>query len=87
MCTLLYFIRNIESAPDKKKERNNEGGSAWVAQSIKHQTILDVGLGHDLMAREFELHVELCANSVEPAWDSLSAPPQHMLTCARSISL
>ena len=34
--------------------------------------ILDFGSGHDLMACEFEPHVGLCADSAEPASDSLS---------------
>ena len=29
-------------------------------------------LGHDLMVHEFEPCVRLCADSVEPAWDSVS---------------
>ena len=35
--------------------------------------------GHDLTVWEIKPHIGLCANSVEPAWDSLSltlsAPP------------
>ena len=42
-----------------------------MAQSVKQPT-LDFGSGCDLMVREIEPHVGLCANSVEPAWDSLS---------------
>ena len=42
-----------------------------MAQSVKRPT-LDLGSGHDLTVREFELHVGLCAGSAEPAWDSLS---------------
>ena len=40
------------------------------------------------MVRGFEPHIRLCADSVEPAWDSLSpslAAPQPVL--ARSLSL
>ena len=44
-----------------------------MAQSVKCPT-LDLGSGHDLMVREFELCVGLCADSVEPAGDSLSLP-------------
>ena len=39
---------------------------AWVAQT------LDFGSGPDLTVREFQPRVWLCADSVEPAWDSLS---------------
>ena len=42
-----------------------------MAQSVKRQT-LDFGSGHDLTVREFEPCMGLCADSVEPAWDSLS---------------
>ena len=42
-----------------------------VAQSVKRLT-LDLGSGHDLTVREFEPRVGLCADSAEPAWDSLS---------------
>ena len=44
---------------------------AWVALSAKHLT-LDFGSGHDLMVCEFEPHIGLCADSEEPARDSLS---------------
>ena len=49
-----------------------------MAQSVKHPT-LGFCLGHDLTVREFELCIGLCADNMEPAWDSLSpslsAPP------------
>ena len=44
----------------------------WGAQSVKHLT-LDFSSGHDVTVHEFEPHV-LCADGVEPAWDSLSLP-------------
>ena len=51
---------------------------AWVAQLVKHQT-LSFGSRHDLTVNETELHVKLCTDSTESAWDSLSpslsAPP------------
>ena len=39
--------------------------------------ILGFSSGHDLMVHDIEPHVGLCADSVDPAWDSvpLSAPP------------
>ena len=46
---------------------------SWVAQFIKHLT-LDFGSGHDLLGCETQPHIRLCADSVEPAWDSLSLP-------------
>ena len=51
-----------------------------MAQSVKHPT-LDAGSGRDLVGssqvvilyvREFEPCIRLCADSAEPAWDSLS---------------
>ena len=44
-----------------------------MAQLVKHPT-LDFGSGHDLMVGELEPHIRLCADSEEPAWDSLSPP-------------
>ena len=53
----------------------------WVAQSVKHLT-LDFSSGHDL-----ELRIGLCADSMEPAWDSLSPLPLcTSLPCALSLS-
>ena len=56
-----------------------------MAQSVKRLT-LDFGSGHDLTVRGPCLR--LCANSVEPAWDSLSvsfsAPPHaHALSLSK----
>ena len=60
-----------------------------MAQSVERPT-LDFGAGHDLMAREFEPRAGLCADSKEPAWDSLSpclsAPPPLVLTLSLSLS-
>ena len=42
-----------------------------MAQSVKHLT-LDFGSGHDLTVPEIEPCIRLCADSSEPAWDSLS---------------
>ena len=58
---------------------------------IKSQCLtLDFGSGHDLTVREFEPHFRLCADSVEPAWDSrspsLSAPPMLVLSLSLKIS-
>ena len=42
------------------------GAPGWLlAQSVKH-SILDFASGHDLMVRRFELHIQFCAESVEP---------------------
>ena len=45
-------------------------GGAWVAQLVKRLTLC-FGSGHDLVVPETEPHIGLCANGVEPAWDSL----------------
>ena len=42
-----------------------------MAQLVKRLT-LDFSLGHDLTVCGFEPHIWLCADSAEPAWDSLS---------------
>ena len=49
-------------------------GGAWLAQLVKHLT-LDLSSGHHLTVRGMETRVGLCADSVEPAWDSLSLYP------------
>ena len=60
---------------------------AWVAQSVERPT-LGLGSGHHLMVRGFKPHIGLRADSVEPAWDSLSpslsVPPR--LTLSVSLS-
>ena len=56
-----------------------------MAQLVKHLTS-----GHDLMVHEFEPQVKLCADSVEPALDSvspsLSAPSPLALSLSLSLS-
>ena len=62
---------------------------ARAAQSVKHLT-LAVGSGHGLTVQRFEPRVGLCADSPEPASDSvspsLSAPPPHSLSLSLSLS-
>ena len=54
---------------------------------VEHLT-LDLGSGHDLMVCEFEPRVGLCADGVEPGWDSVSpSPTPPSLTLARMLSL
>ena len=65
--------------------------SSWVAQSIK-RPITGYGSGHDLIVHGFEPHIGLCADGVNPAWDSfslpfLSAPIQLVCPLALSLSL
>ena len=53
---------------------------------------LDFSSGHDLTVHEFEPCVRLCADSVEPAWDSLSlslslsAPPLLILSLSLKLN-
>ena len=42
-----------------------------MAQSVKHPTLAQ---GHNLMVCELEPHIGLCADSEEPALDSLTVP-------------
>ena len=39
--------------------------------------------GHDLAVREIKPRVGLCAGSVKPAWDSLSASLSHILSLSQ----
>ena len=59
-----------------------------MAQSVKPPT-LDFHSGHDVTVHVSEPRVRLCADSVEPAWDSLSrslsAPPLLVLTVSHKI--
>ena len=61
-----------------------------MAQLVKRLTP-GFGSGHDLTVHELELGVGLCADSVEPDWDSLSptlsAPPLLMLSFSFSLPL
>ena len=46
---------------------------AWLAQLVKHLSF-GFSMGHDVTVCEFELCIGLCADRMEPAWDSLSLP-------------
>ena len=54
-----------------------------MAQLVKWLT-LGLGSGHDLMVGDFEPCMGFCANSVQPAWDSvfLSLHPSSALSIA-----
>ena len=81
-----------EASVGPKTVKKCKGRGAWVAQSVKHPT-LNCGSGPDLTVRGIEPHVGLCADSAEPAWNSLflslslSAPPPLMLSISASHSL
>ena len=59
------------------------GHLRWGALLVEHLT-LDLGLGHDLTVRGIEPRIWLCADSVEPAWGSIS--PSGPLSCSCSPS-
>ena len=59
-------------------------GGTWVAQSVKCST-LGFGSGCALKGQELKPHIGLCADSADPAWDSLS--PSLSLFPVHSISL
>ena len=60
----------------------------WVAQSVEHLT-LDLSSGHGLTPHEIQLLIRLCAESAEPAWDSLflSLSASALLACSLSLPL
>ena len=57
-----------------------------MAQSVKRPT-LGFGPGHGPTVHEFEPQVGLCADSVEPAWDSLSPSLSLPRPCSSPLSL
>ena len=63
MC-IKYFLRKTDL-------ENTFPRGTWVTQSGKHLT-LDFSSGHDLTVCQIEPGVRLCADSMDPAWDSLS---------------
>ena len=56
-----------------------------MAQLVKHLA-LDFSSGHDLTVCKIEPHVWLCADSEEPAWDSLSLSTPPLLVLSLSLS-
>ena len=59
---------------------------AWVVQSVQRQT-LDFSSGHDLTVCELEPCIGLCADSMEPAWGSVSLSLPSTYTRAHACSL
>ena len=62
---------------DLYKIHKNRG--TWLARSVKCPT-LGFSSSHDLTVREFEPHIGLRADSVEPAGGSLSLPVSRSLS-------
>ena len=85
-CFKKYFIWTNDDIIFKIKV----GRGCRGAQSVKHPT-LDFSSGYGLTVCESGLHVRLCTDSMEPAWDSpfpsLSAPPPFTLALSLSLSL
>ena len=56
-----------------------------MVHSVKH-LIPDFGSDHDLTIHEFKPSIGLCADSAEPAWDSvtLSLPLSHLLSLSQN---
>ena len=70
MMSLLIIFQSVAS----EYKRVICGAPGWLSRLSD-----DLGAGHDLTVWEFEPRIGLCADSAEPAWDSLSpslsAPP------------
>ena len=73
---ILGFCRH---RPWAETTRSSENQGTWLAESVKRPTL-------DLMVCEFEPHAGLCADGVEPAWDSVS-PLCPSPACAVSLAL
>ena len=80
----LSKLTELSDYPSGKAQKHEAPpGGAGVAQSAKRPAP-DSRSGHDLAVREFEPCIRLCANSREPAWDSL---PSVCSSPARPLSL
>ena len=64
LLTHSHVATEVSRHPVRKRE-NSLWQSPWVLGGSVHEAS-DFGSGHDLMVREFEPRVGLCANSSEP---------------------
>ena len=71
--TTNHHLTPVRMSLIKRQEKTR---GAWVFSRVKLPT-LGFHSGHDLMI------FKICADSTEPAWDSLSAPPP---LCSLSLS-
>ena len=73
---LVYVVPSIQTVfLPLSPLRITHSWGAGVAQLVEHLT-LGFGSDPDLMVCEFKPHIKLCADSMEPTWDSpLSLPP------------
>ena len=77
--------KNLKSQKPYHRVKTASCRSAWVAQSVKRLT-LDFGSGHDFAVCGIEPHVRLCADSMEPAWNSLCAALPDSLSLSLKIN-
>ena len=92
MWSYSFSGNTLAKSKQKNKVITNENTSyerkrcgTWVAQLVEHP-IPDFGSGCDLLVDEFKAQVGLCADSMEPAWDSLSSPLSLLLPRLHSLS-
>ena len=64
---------------------NNNQGARGLSRLSNHT--LGCGSGHDLTVLEFELHIRLCADTVEAAWNPLSPSLSLPLPCSCCVCL
>ena len=57
--------------PYRLLKRGSAGAPEWLGR-LGIYLPLGLGSGHDLMVGDFEPCMGFCANSVQPAWDSVS---------------
>ena len=67
-----------------KQQQQQNGIPGWLSRlSVQ---LLVYGSDRDLVVREIESHVRLCADSLAPAWHSLSLSAPPLPTCSLSLS-
>ena len=68
------------------EDNNGKKGGGHLGGSVVKRMTLGFSSGHDLTAHGFEPHIGLRADSVEPAWDSLSPSLSPSLAILISLS-
>ena len=66
-------LRNLWSKVTSDVHVAKSMKGTWGVQSVKHPPF-GFRSGHDLAVCGLEPHVGLCADGVEPAWDSFTLP-------------
>lgn len=64
----MIFFKNVAGG-----EKNVAGAPGWFSQ-LSVQLLTLISSGHDLTEQEFDPWIWLYDDSVESAWDSISAP-------------